>query len=176
MPQPAEIDPLVFELDDRGDLREAVDALDERVFDRLAETPRQREQASGRQFLIAKENDEVVEPGLADRRDGLGVELLREIDAENLGADRPRQRADVEPLPGHGHNLTTRRQPHPTRTVQRPVAGLVGYPRLSLRRPSVQDVDARAKPGQGDFLRRGTLRLGQSARCTALDGGGAGCE
>ena len=60
MPQPAEIDPLVFELDDRRDLGEAVDALDERVLDRLAEMPRQAEQFGGRQVLVAKEDHEVV--------------------------------------------------------------------------------------------------------------------
>jgi hypothetical protein len=37
--QSAEIDPLVLELDDRGDQRKALDPVDERVFDDLAEMP-----------------------------------------------------------------------------------------------------------------------------------------
>src|SRR5207237_10684830 len=101
MPQPAEIDPLAFELDDRRDLGEAVDALDERVLDRLAEMPRQAEQFGRRQVLVAKEDHDMVEPGLADRRDGIVVELLREIDAEDLRADRSRQWANLEFVPGH---------------------------------------------------------------------------
>jgi len=31
----------------------------------------------------------VIEPHLPDRRDGVGVEFMREIDAADLGADRP---------------------------------------------------------------------------------------
>ena len=43
MPEAAEIDPLVLELDDWGDLGKSVDPLDERVFDDLAEASRNGE-------------------------------------------------------------------------------------------------------------------------------------
>src|SRR5438067_173854 len=67
------------------------------VFARL----RQAEQFGGRQVLVAKEDDEVVEPRPTDRRDRIVVELLREIDPENLRADCSRKRAYVEFVPGH---------------------------------------------------------------------------
>src|SRR5207248_11690341 len=101
MPLPAEMAPLAFEHEDRGDLGEAVDALEERVLDRLAEMPSQAVQFGGRQLLVAKEDHEMVEPGFADRRDGIVVELARKIDPEDLRADRSRKRADIEFVPGH---------------------------------------------------------------------------
>ena len=60
-----------------------------------------REELRRRQLLVAKEDDEVIEPGPADRRDRIVVELLREIDAEDLRAERARERADIEFVPGH---------------------------------------------------------------------------
>ena len=46
MPDAAEIDPLVLELDDRGDLGEPVDPLEEWVFDRFADAAGDAEQAA----------------------------------------------------------------------------------------------------------------------------------
>ena len=40
VPEPAEIDLFVFQLDDWSDLGKSVDPFDERVFDHLAEAPR----------------------------------------------------------------------------------------------------------------------------------------
>ena len=96
MPEPAEIDPLVLELDDRGDLGKSVDPFDERVFDDLAEMPRKAEKLLRRQLLIAKENHQVVEPGAPERRHGFAVEIFGEIDPADLGSQRPSNRADVE--------------------------------------------------------------------------------
>ena len=53
VPEPAEIDPLVLELDNRGDQRKALDTLDEQVFDGLAETPGEGEKPLGQQVLAA---------------------------------------------------------------------------------------------------------------------------
>jgi hypothetical protein len=89
MPKPAEIDPLVFELDDRGDLGESIDPFDEGVFDDLAEAPRKTEKLLRCQVLLAKENHEVVEPSAPDRRDGFAVEFFGEIDPAISASSAP---------------------------------------------------------------------------------------
>ena len=66
----------------------------------------QRQQTGRRQILVAEKDHEMVEPHLADRRDRLAVEIAREVDAEDFGADRPRQRADIKPLLAHDGNPT----------------------------------------------------------------------
>jgi hypothetical protein len=101
VPEPAEIDPLVFELDDRGDLGKPVDPLDERVLDRLAEAPGEGEEPRRRQALAAEEDDEVVEPGAADCGDRVVVDLARQIDARDLRADRPGEGMDFRRIPSH---------------------------------------------------------------------------
>jgi hypothetical protein len=87
VPKPAEIDLLVLELDYRGDLREALHALDERVFDGLAKAPREGKKPLRRQRLSAKENDEVVEPSTADRCDRGVVQIFRKIGPGDLGPE-----------------------------------------------------------------------------------------
>jgi len=47
----------------------------------------------------------VIEPGLVNRRDGRGIELIAQVDAADFGADVLRQRDNVEPAErrgGHG--------------------------------------------------------------------------
>ena len=68
VPHAAEVDRLVLELGDVDDLRETLDALDERIFDRRAEAARQRQEALGRQVLVAEEDHQVIEQRLTDRR------------------------------------------------------------------------------------------------------------
>ena len=58
MPEAAEIDPLVLELDDWGDLGKSVDPLDKRVFDDFAEAPSKTQKLLRCQVLFAKEDDE----------------------------------------------------------------------------------------------------------------------
>src|SRR5262249_10302978 len=87
MPDAAEVYLLVLELLDLDDLRKALDAFDEGIFDHLAKTLGDCEELRRRQILIAKEDDEMVEPNTADFRDGLVVEGAREIDAGNLRPD-----------------------------------------------------------------------------------------
>jgi hypothetical protein len=85
----------MLELDDRGDLRKAIDPFDERVFDDLAEMPRKAEKLLRRQVLIAKENQQVVEPGAPEHRNCAAVEIFSEIDPADLGSRRPGDRADL---------------------------------------------------------------------------------
>ena len=49
-----------------------------------------------RQLLIAKEEDQVPQPGVPQRRQGRVVERLRQVDAGNLGADDRRERCDLQ--------------------------------------------------------------------------------
>src|SRR5580704_11188921 len=95
MPDAAEIDFFVLQLDHRSDLREPVEAFQERVFDRLADAAGKGQKLRRGQALVAEEDDEIIEPGAADCGDG-GFVQLAEIDAENLRADRPGERADFE--------------------------------------------------------------------------------
>ena len=69
------------QLRDRDDLGEAVDALHERVLDRLADAAGEREELVGPEDLVAEEHDEVLEPRPADLGDRLVDEVGREVDA-----------------------------------------------------------------------------------------------
>ena len=101
VPEPAEIDPLVFQLDDRSDQRKALDPVDERVFDDLAKTPGEGEKALGRQLLTAEEDHQMIEPGSPDRLDRSLVEVLGKINTGNLGAQRAGDRLDLKRVVGH---------------------------------------------------------------------------
>src|SRR5262249_40747510 len=62
----------------------------------LAEITCHPDQILLRETLATKQEDEVVEPRLVDRLHGLGVELVAQVDAADLGADVLRQRNHVE--------------------------------------------------------------------------------
>ena len=80
------------QLRDRDDLGEAVDALHERVLDRLADAAREREELVGSELLVAEEHDEVLEPGRGgSRRPVSSSSIAREVDAADLGAERARE-------------------------------------------------------------------------------------
>src|ERR1700722_5263487 len=96
MPDPAEVDSLVLQLGDVDDLWKTLDALDERIFDRRAETPRQRQVAFRRQILVTEEDHEVIEQRLTNRTDRSFWQLCREIDAAQLSANRTGDRLDPE--------------------------------------------------------------------------------
>ena len=70
--------------------------LHERVLDRLADAAGEGEELVGAELLVAEEHDEVLEPGAADLGDGLVGEVGREVDAADLGAERARDRRDVD--------------------------------------------------------------------------------
>src|SRR5262245_47262723 len=95
MPQAAEVRPLVLELPHFDDLWKCGDALDEGIFDRLSHAPRERHEPLEGERLVAKEDDEVLEEGAPDRRDGLVREILPEIHSEDLGAERTRDAPDL---------------------------------------------------------------------------------
>ena len=79
----------------------ALDPLDERVFDDLAETPGEGEKPLGRQVLRAKEDHQMVEPGMPDRRDRAVVEVFGKIDPGDLGPERAGNRTDLKRTVGH---------------------------------------------------------------------------
>src|SRR5713101_3840895 len=68
VPDAAEIDLLVLELLHFDDLREARDALDEGILDRPADAARERHEGPGRERLVAEEDHQVLEPGIANFR------------------------------------------------------------------------------------------------------------
>jgi hypothetical protein len=104
VPDAAEVDLLVLELGDGDDFRKAVEPLEERVFDRLTEPLRQREEPRRRKILIAEEHDASVEPDAADFRDCRVVEVAREVDAGNLRPERARDPVHLEtPRGGREH-------------------------------------------------------------------------
>src|SRR5436190_1784752 len=90
----------MLELDDRDDLREPLDPLDERILDDLAEPLGEAQEVRGRQRLVAEEDDAVLEPGLADGGHGIVVDLAR-IDASDLRAERAGDGTDLDCTPCH---------------------------------------------------------------------------
>jgi hypothetical protein len=101
VPEAAEIDPLVLELDNRRDLGKPVNAADERVFDDIAKALGKGEKPLRRQCLLAKEDHQVIEPSPADRCDGGGIEIFRKIDPGYLGPDCSGNRSYLERIAFH---------------------------------------------------------------------------
>jgi hypothetical protein len=71
--------------------REPVDALDEGILDRLSHAARERHELRRVERLPAEEDDLVLEKRLSDFP---GREILRKIDAEDLGAEGSGDLAD----------------------------------------------------------------------------------
>ena len=95
MPDAAEIDPLMLQLEDRRDFRKAVDTLDHGIGHRPAETAREGQLLRRGNVLVAEEDHETIEQGLPDRGDrGVG-QVGRQIDAVDLRTDRRRDRHDL---------------------------------------------------------------------------------
>jgi hypothetical protein len=74
VPHAAEVRGLVRLLDDGGDLRKSVYAFGERIGDRLAEPPGERQIAIGVQPLVAKNQDLLREKGLPHGREACLVQ------------------------------------------------------------------------------------------------------
>jgi hypothetical protein len=83
---------LVLELLHLDHLGKAVDALHEGILDRLAHAARERHELRRVELLVAEEDDLVLEKGLANFPFG---EILRKVDAENLGAEGSRDPPDL---------------------------------------------------------------------------------
>jgi hypothetical protein len=64
---------------------EAVDALDERIFDGPAHAARERHELRWLEALVAEEDDLVLEEGAANFLEG---DIFRKIDPVDLGAQR----------------------------------------------------------------------------------------
>src|SRR3546814_19362573 len=62
-----------------------------RIGDRLAEAQRERQQLCRRQVLVAEEHHQMVEQRLADRRHDVVREVIRQVDAADLGPERDRK-------------------------------------------------------------------------------------
>ncbi|MEA3220990.1 MAG: hypothetical protein OZX49_02105 [Immundisolibacter sp.] len=97
VPEATEIDPLVRQFDHRHDQRVAVQAAQHGVLDRLGDAPGKRQVLFGSQMLVAKEQHQVLQPGVAY----LGQDRVRQFMAQVHSADlrtksaRHRGHADV---------------------------------------------------------------------------------
>jgi hypothetical protein len=92
MPDAAEVVALVLELLDLDYFGEAFDAFHERILDRLPHSARERHELRRLERLIAEEDDLMLEKRLSNFPYG---KLSRQIDAEDLGAERPGDAADL---------------------------------------------------------------------------------
>src|SRR6266404_319714 len=108
MPDAAEIVALMLELDDRRDQRRLGQATQLRILHRLAEPPGKGHLLLRRHFLVAQEDHQMVEKGLADFAHYLVVERARHVDAHNLRAERTGQRPDLD-MPIVTHRLSSPR-------------------------------------------------------------------
>jgi hypothetical protein len=86
MPDAAKIVAFVFELDNGRDHGRFGQALELRIFDRLTELPGEGELLVRRRLLVAQEDHEVVEQGLAHLADHVILEVARDVDAVEFGA------------------------------------------------------------------------------------------
>ena len=89
MPAAAKIAQLVFFLAHLDDLGVAVHAVDEIVDLQFAEAAAEGNVLLRGQLLLAKENDAIVDERPADFADHVVVEVARQVDAGNFGAERP---------------------------------------------------------------------------------------
>jgi hypothetical protein len=96
VPYAAEVVLLVLLLQDGDDLRSIRQPLHEGIFDGLAEAPAEGEELGRRQALVPEEDDEVLEPGAAERPDRFLAGVPRKIDAGDLGAERARDGMNAE--------------------------------------------------------------------------------
>ncbi len=97
VPDAAEVGLLVRELQHGRDHRALGQSLELRVLHRLAEATGEGELLARRELLVAKEDHQVVQQGLADLRDDRIGERRRDIHTVDLGAERSghRLRFDV---------------------------------------------------------------------------------
>jgi hypothetical protein len=93
MPDAAEIVALVLELLHLDHLGKPVDSPDERVLDRLAHATGEGHEPRGIELLVAEEDDLVLEKCFPNFT---YWKFSRQVDAENLGAERSRQSPDFE--------------------------------------------------------------------------------
>src|SRR5580704_15157058 len=102
VPAAAEIARLVFLLTDFEDLLVVGHTLDEFMDLQLAEAAAEGEVLVGGQVLVAEEDHLVVGERVADFADRRVIELLRQVDAGDLGAERPRNPVHRNRAVGHG--------------------------------------------------------------------------
>ncbi len=81
MPDTAEIDAFLRFLDDRRDLREAVQPAHEGVFHRRAEAAREGEEIARRQGRVAQEQHAMFEPDRPQRGDGAVIRRGGQVEA-----------------------------------------------------------------------------------------------
>ena len=82
-----------------------VHALDEIMHLQLAEAAAEGDVLLRSEALAAKENHAVLDQRLADFAEYAVVEFLRQVDAGDLGAERPRNRVNLDRAVGHGRLL-----------------------------------------------------------------------
>ena len=87
VPEMAEIDDLVGLLDDLYEFGKAVDAMHERVLLEATEAARKSDLLLGREVLVAKEQDEMIEVGVVQCGPRPVVERPGEVDSHHFRAD-----------------------------------------------------------------------------------------
>ena len=96
MPDPAEVRPLLGKLGDLDDLRVLGESRDERIVRERAEAAPERDELRGRELLVAKEHDQMVDQRTADTRYGVVGQRLRQVGAVYLRAQRAGDGHDIE--------------------------------------------------------------------------------
>ncbi len=96
VPEAAEVVALVLELDHRRDERRFGQAVELRILDQLAELAGEGHVLLRRHLLVAQEDHEMVEEGLAHLGDHVVLEIARHVDAVQLGAQGAGDRPDLD--------------------------------------------------------------------------------
>ena len=105
MPDAAEIGAVILAFDDFGDLRKSLDAFQQRIVDRIAESLGESEELGRREFLIAKEDHQMIEQGLADGCDRCRADASGQVHPANFGTERSGDRGDSQGgRIGHGRS------------------------------------------------------------------------
>ena len=105
MPEPAEVERVVFRLDNLGDAGMAVHVLDEGIVDDRPEPLCEGEKLIRCQVLVFQDDDEMVEKGVVDFRETLLVERPRQIRPTDNRAEGAGDRFDSDGFVGHGDGL-----------------------------------------------------------------------
>ena len=88
-----------------------------------AEAARQRQEAVGRQILVAEEDHQVIEQSLANGLHRRHRQIIGEIDAMQFGTERAGDRSDLERRLAHGH------PPYLPASVLHPPGSIPSFPR-----------------------------------------------
>ena len=150
VPAAAEVHPVVGLGDDVDDLGVLGVGLDVGVRPEIAEAATERDLRRRREVLVAEEEDLVLAERVAQVGDRAVVEVGRQVEAADLGAQDAAHREHVERR--HGSTLGP-----PLRTAGSVGRDGVDLPRPDRARPALRDRRARRQPSSGSALDRRTV-------------------